>query len=217
LWFIQLVRILMFIPASEYPPDSSDDSQSRRNEAEIGKPVAERYTPALSSDSDSSASANIGTPSSALYGSIADGTPVETPAVVVDTANSDMENDGRFSDSWRVRQQSQQQQRPGSRQKWKVWGRFRKWFGFHVGIPVSLSVFFFASFALEVIYTSTPVIVNRYFDWNGAHAGTLLGGLSLSILPILFVSEKVARRYEERTILKVKPFVAQSRLVWQGR
>jgi hypothetical protein len=51
---------------------------------------------------------------------------------------------------------------------------------------------------------ATPLMTNRYFQWSGVQAAGFLGVLALAILPIHFFCESISRRYEERTVLKVR-------------
>lgn len=82
-------------------------------------------------------------------------------------------------------------------------GRVRKLLSYHVGIPVSMFIVVFVTFSTEAFFTSTPMLTHRYFAWSGAHACLFLGCLALSVVPIHSVCERIARRYEERTVIKV--------------
>lgn len=88
-------------------------------------------------------------------------------------------------------------------------GRVRKLLAYHVGIPVSMFIVAFVTFSTEAFFTSTPMLTHRYFGWSGAHACLFLGCLALSIVPIHCACERIARRYEERTVIKVS-FVVKS-------
>lgn len=86
----------------------------------------------------------------------------------------------------------------------KFLSRIHKFLLFHVGIPTTLAAITFATFATEILFTGAPIITEEYFGWSGAHASTYLGCVTCLILPIHFLCELVARRYEERIIIKVR-------------
>jgi hypothetical protein len=81
--------------------------------------------------------------------------------------------------------------------------RIRRIMAYNVAIPVTLALVVYTIFAQEVLFTSCALIADRYFGWRGNIAGFFLACLSILILPIDFVCEQVARRYEERTTIKV--------------
>ena len=81
--------------------------------------------------------------------------------------------------------------------------RIRKLLSYHVGIPIALMGAVYAAYALEVFFTSAPIVGCRYFGWSGAHAGILLACLAVLNFPINFICELIARRYEERTVIRV--------------
>ena len=94
---------------------------------------------------------------------------------------------------------------PRRQQKRKVltlMKRLRKLMAYNIGVPVALGLVVYTTFAQEVLFSSCAVIADRYFDWRGNIAGFFLGCLSLMVLPVDFVCEQVARRYEERTTIK---------------
>ena len=98
----------------------------------------------------------------------------------------------------------------GMRQFKTFVGRFRKLLLYHVGIPICLGTLIYVNFALEVLFTASPVITSGYFGLSGAVTGIFLGFLAFLILPISFVSEFIARRYEERTVIKVSSVATSS-------
>lgn len=77
-------------------------------------------------------------------------------------------------------------------------------FAYSVGVPVSLLLILYMKYAQEVLFTSCPMILERYFQWDGVRAGSFLAFLSVTILPANFVASHIARKYEERTIVKVR-------------
>jgi hypothetical protein len=206
LWLSHWARIHVLLPSEESNATLSDDDSAPKSKDCVVQPL--RETEMEGNDSDSSASINIGTPSSILYGSVADAATLLEPTILPPAYGSMNSSEEKAllsrsdSTTWGVRNNRQQLPRRGPRQ-WKVWNRLRKWLGFHIGIPLALTVFVFATLGLEVFFTATPMIMNRYFEWTGSRIGTLLTCLAMLFLPILWVSELVARRYEERTILKV--------------
>ncbi len=80
--------------------------------------------------------------------------------------------------------------------------RLRKLTAYNIAIPVMLALAIYTTFAQEILFSSCALIADRYFYWRGSIAGFFLGCLSLLILPVDFVCEQVARRYEERTTIK---------------
>lgn len=80
--------------------------------------------------------------------------------------------------------------------------RIRKLLAYNVAVPVTLATVVYAIYAQEVLFTSCALITDRYFSWKGNIAGLFMGSLSVLILPIDFICEQIARRYEERTIIK---------------
>lgn len=204
LWLVHLVRVLVQIRAGDDAPRPPNITSAEPEEEDVGKQSEKADT--RGSDSESSSSADIGTPSSVMQRSSSDAAHIDPIVTAFGTAEqrSDTENYTdetpglRRDEGWGT-----SQHRPGTRQ-FKTLGRFRKLFAMHIGIPVSLFVYVYATFALEVFFTATPLITDRYFNWTGAHSGTFLGCLAVLVLPIIFICEIVARRYEERTILKVR-------------
>lgn len=204
LWLIHLLRVLVQLRDQTNIPDSTRDSPVDTEEQATGGET-ERVT-SRDSDSDASSSADIVTPSSVLYRSSSEITHVD-PITTAFGGEHRSDNEIYFTDeSTALRRDEDRvpiQNRPASRQ-WKTLGRILKLFSFHVGIPISLLVFFYVTFASEIFFTVTPLITDRYFGWSGARAGTFLGCLAILVLPNVFICEIVARRYEERSILKVR-------------
>lgn len=83
-------------------------------------------------------------------------------------------------------------------------GRLRKLLRYNVGIPICLFVVLYTNYAIELCLSGTPLITCRYFGWSGVKAGLFLAGLIATIIPLHFVCEFVSRRYEERTVLRVR-------------
>jgi hypothetical protein len=207
LWLVHGARIHVLLPSEESNVTLSDDASAPTPKEGVVQPP--RETGIEDNDSDSSVSINIGTPSSILYGTVADAATLMEPTIVPPAYGSMNSSEKKALvprpdiTTWGVRNNNRQpSSRRGPRQ-WKVWNRLRKFLGFHIGIPLALTIFVFATLGLEVFFTATPMIMNRYFEWTGSRIGTLLTCLAMLFLPILWVSELVARRYEERTILKV--------------
>ena len=68
---------------------------------------------------------------------------------------------------------------------------------------MSILIILYIKFAQEVLISSCPIILDRYFRWGGGRAGIFLASLALTILPVDFFCGHVARKYEERTVVKV--------------
>lgn len=82
--------------------------------------------------------------------------------------------------------------------------RIRRLLAFNISIPVSLALIMYSTFSQETLFSSCALIADQYFQWRGDIAGALLGSLTVTMLPTDFVCEKISRRYEERTTVKVK-------------
>lgn len=80
--------------------------------------------------------------------------------------------------------------------------RLRKLMEYNIAVPLSLALLVYTIFSQEVLFSSCTLITDRYFGWRGSISGFFLSCLSLGILPIDFVCEQIARRYEERTTVK---------------
>jgi hypothetical protein len=144
------------------------------------------------SDSDSSEVAEIGTPSSLLYQKSFD-LPSETRLAEADPllipASSSPARQRKYLSVAR---------------QWKGFtSRLFKLLMYRLCIPLCFVVHAFVAVSTEAVFTSSPIIASRYFGWSGAHAATLLGACSALILPVYFACEWIARRYEERIVIKV--------------
>jgi hypothetical protein len=82
--------------------------------------------------------------------------------------------------------------------------RVRKLLSFNVAIPITLAMVVYTMFSQEVLFSSCALITNRYFHWRGSTAGFFLCSMTAMILPTDYLCEHIARRYEERTTLKVR-------------
>jgi hypothetical protein len=92
----------------------------------------------------------------------------------------------------------------GFRQVKTFASRIQKLLAYHIAIPLAFSLLFYVYFSLEVMFTACPIVTDRYFGWSGARAGVMLGCLAIIVLPVDFICEMVSRRYEERTVMKVR-------------
>lgn len=144
------------------------------------------------SDSDSSEVAEIGTPSSLLYQKsfdlnsevrLAEADPLLSPAL-----------------SSPVRQRKHL----SMARQWKGFtSRLFKLLRYRLCVPLCFAVHVVVAVSTEGVFTSSPIITSRYFGWSGARAAALLGACSALILPVYFACEWIARRYEERIVIKV--------------
>ena len=206
-WLVHVTHILMHSHLLR-ESDQKRSSQIQVNESKeeiVHKPVAAVNE---ESDSVSSSSAEIGTPSSVLYRPSLDTLePIEN-AISAMERHSDWENASANSPLARREEDPAGPllHRKQMSRHWKTVGRARKLLLFHVGIPITFLVYFYCSFALEVFFTATPFITDRYFEWSGEHSGLLLACLAAASLPLTFAGEIFARRYEERVLLKVRGF-----------
>ena len=201
IWLIHLIRVLVQLRPNPERSCSVDSASDITNE-EDDVPRA----PARERESESSSSEEIETPSSMLYRKSDPSPEVPIPAALrgVERPSDGMDSvPSELNNYQRVKEHSKSKQRRQFR-RWKSLVRVKKLLAFHIGIPVSLSIFVYATFAVETLFTSTPLITHRYFDWSGARAGTVLGLLASTTIPVQYVCAIAARRYEERTILKVR-------------
>lgn len=159
----------------------------------------EQVDASKASDSESSSSVAIGSPSTVLLRPSLDSVEPSPSAI------SSMENISNGVSLSNRREDDLTGFRQGrniSRQ-WRTVRRLRKLLAFHVGIPIALLIYSYATFSMEIFLTATPIIADRYFSWSGARAGTFLTCLISATLPVTVTSEIVARRYEERAVIKV--------------
>lgn len=80
--------------------------------------------------------------------------------------------------------------------------RLRGLLSYSIGVPLCLCIILYVKFAQEVLFSSCPIILDRYFRWGGGRAGIFLACLTLSIPATNFICGHIARKYEERTVIK---------------
>ena len=197
LWTIHFFRVLV-----EMPSRKPEQAQQGKFRVEVGGQVERTIQDNIGYSSSSSD--EVGTPASVLGQQIAAATTFDRLTkhlYGVGEGTSDIES--YTAESSVLGTVKDNHKTTSSKRQWKTASRFRKLIGFHVGIPVSMLVLFFSSFAMELFFSATPLITHRYFSWHGARSVSLLGGLTLLVLPVGYFCEVVARRYEERTVLKV--------------
>lgn len=190
LWFFQLVRLTFTVNPVRI---TADDVYQSKESVNIKKTDYE--DPAGNSSDSSSSEPAPGVPvrlfhqtpeMRGLEESVKDGTA--TPPSV--TANNT-----RRTDVTRHRKSRKR----GLKALMK---RLSKVMSFNIAVPLTLGLVVYTMFAQEILFSSCALITSRYFTWRGSVAGLLLGALSATILPVDFVSEQVARRYEERATIK---------------
>jgi hypothetical protein len=205
LWLIHLSFILMHSHVLG-DTDKNDLIGDQATALEAKEQDTNKPAVTVSEDSDSvSSSVDIGTPSSVMFRPSLDAVEPIDNAVSTMERQSEWENASTKSPLVRRDDDihgSFIHRRPISRH-WKTIGRARKLLLFHVAIPIALLVYFYTTFAMEIFCTATPFITDRYFSWNGEHSGVFLACLAAASLPLMFICEIVARRYEERFLLKV--------------
>lgn len=164
----------------------------------------EQVAASKSSDSESSSSAVIGSPSTVLLRPPLDAVePIQTAVSSMENISNTISQSNRRDDDL----DGFRQRRQISRQ-WRTLRRLRRLLAFHVGIPIALLIYGYTSFSMEIFCTTAPIIGDRYFSWSGARAGTFLACLLFMTLPVTVACEIVARRYEERTVIKVRDTTA---------
>lgn len=204
LWSIHFFRVLV-----EMPSRHNDNSNLPTKLSSPHKRNAETGGRSEGGGQDnisycSSSSDEVDTPASVLGRQIASATNFDRLAKHIYgsvDATSDIES---YTGESSVLGAVKEKQKTTSTRQWKTASRFRKLLGFHIGIPITMLIVFYTSFAMELFFSATPLITRRYFSWHGARSVSFLGGLIFLVLPIGYVCEIVARRYEERTILKVR-------------
>jgi hypothetical protein len=198
LWLLHMFRVSwqLFFQCSEKPVDDVEISSG----SIVVKNQASQNVGRVDEESDTSSSDEIGTPSSMLYGKVEEGTSQDNAEASIGLLEkiSPDECDESVPVRWEVE--------APKRRNWKTFARYHKLLSYHVAIPLTLLIYIFASFAMEVFFTATPIVGHRYFDfgWTGPKAASFLGMLMLLTIPIGLVCEIVSRRYEERVVLKVR-------------
>jgi hypothetical protein len=194
LWSIQFLRVM----CSGRPTATRNDGSFHNNTNGGNKEDVDYYQIAEHNSCDSS---------------ISDG---ETgPAELFRRPEEILEGDTRSVDSGNDPMMRGNQTKPvrradtngGKRRKPRKVGsllkRMRRLVSYNVTVSITLALTVYTAFAHEVLFTSCALIADQYFKWRGNIAGVFLGSLSVLILPIDLVCEQIARRYEERTTIKV--------------
>ncbi|KAL7562649.1 hypothetical protein ACA910_006342 [Epithemia clementina (nom. ined.)] len=155
-----------------------------------------------SSDSD-----HIGTPRSIWSSS-----KLAEDSVGLSSAGADVSGTVQLDDETAPLKQptSKEIRTRGPRGSKTVTARLRKLLSYHVAIPALLFIVFYVSFAIEIFFTATPLITTHYFDWSGLRAGAVLVLLTVLVPLVIFFCERVARRFEERVVLKRMIVVASA-------
>jgi hypothetical protein len=201
-WLIQLVRLLVHFKSPEIPRTASGDLGSVENSTAPIFDAPSVGSEASSTDSDARNPSTVFSPSIedlSNYGTI----PTNENESTEQKAYPKSQPRGGGESASLRRSHEQGIKRRGFRQLQLFAGRIRKLLAYHVGIPVSFLILTFVTFTTEAFVTGSLVITDRYFGWSGAHACLFLGILALSIVPVHFFCERIARRYEERTVVRV--------------
>jgi hypothetical protein len=210
-WVIHFVRILF-----QFTPQSGRDATKTALDGEqLEREGGEELAAASGTDYDSSSSDSDGNgqPSRGLARSSSD-TDTNSRDSLKATYGAaggisllPTDTDGA-TESTRLRPTSSSAdhgwKKRGFRQIKTFASRIQKLLAYHIAIPVAFALLSYVYFSLEVMFTACPIITDRYFGWSGARAGVMLGCLAIIILPVDFMCEMVSRRYEERTVMKVR-------------
>ena len=195
-WLIHLLVILVQCRVKEdiVPLCQNQIGSKRKNRNSDEKVEAPK-----SNNSESSSPAAIGSPSTVLSRPSLDSMEPISSAVssmesISNAASLSNRRDDQVEDFLAGRHVSRQ---------WRSLRRLRRLLAFHVGIPIAMLMYGYTSFSMEIFCTATPIIAARYFSWSGARAGTFLSFLLFAALPVTVACEIVARRYEERAVIKV--------------
>ncbi len=196
-WFVHLLVIVVKCRVKE-EPSTLPHSQiilKQKGPSSNGQVDASK-----ASDSESSSSVAIGSPSTVLLRPSLDSVePIPSAISSMENISNSVSLSNRREDDLSGFQQG----RNISRQ-WRTIRRLRKLLAFHVGIPITLLIYSYTSFSMEIFLTGTPIIADRYFSWSGARVGTFLACLLSATLPVTVASEIVVRRNEERAVIKVR-------------
>lgn len=202
LWFIHFIRTLVQFRGSELRADGDfvNSSMDASEEGENGHVEA-------SYDSDSSDSHRVGSPSF-LYPSSAGGTlQSEDPFRKAYGGTGDESGRPDVEESAKIESSFPEKRKNGIFRQIRTFaGRTRKLLRYSVAIPITLFTLLYSNWAIELYLSGTSVIACRYFGWSGVKSGLFLGALGLAILPLHWFCEFVARRYEDRTVLKVSGY-----------
>lgn len=199
LWFVHFVRVLVYFRATDLPSDNEIIRGSIDTDVPRGDGNGPHY------DSDSSDSHRMGSPSF-LYSS--SGTPLNSQDPFRDAGFAATDESGRpIVDETSIAETPkvyvEVRKREFFREMRTFFVRARKLFRYNVGIPITLFIVLYTNYAIELYLSGTSVITCRYFGWSGMKAGLFLAGLGATIIPLHLVCEFIARRYEDRTVLKV--------------
>jgi hypothetical protein len=196
-WFAHLLVIFFQCRVKEEP---SMPQERHIISKQKGLTIKEQAEASKSSDSESSSSAVIGSPSTVLLRASLDSVePMPSAVSSMENISNTVSLSNRRDDDLNGLHQNSHMKR-----QWRTFRRLQKLFAFHVGIPIALLIYGYTSFSMEIFCTTTPIIGDRYFSWSGARAGTFLTCLLSTTLPVTAACEVVARRYEERAVIKVR-------------
>jgi hypothetical protein len=72
----------------------------------------------------------------------------------------------------------------------------------HIAVPVTFFVYISANVVIEVVLTSCAMVTKRYFMWPGIRVGLFLIILSVSIIPVYYITAYFSSKYGERSLMK---------------
>lgn len=211
LWFTHCMLLLFFFQESpRVNSEDTDDSEEIEGEDEE---LAGKLGDESNDASDGSSEDGTGTPDSIFYRSSSDVTrdEVKTPYANVLKATfgkaagleSAVYMPATTEESDQTNRKRPMTLKRRLRKLRSFFARVRKALGDNVAIPVTLTVIVFVVISHEILFTSCPLITDMYFHWKGGHVSLLLGVLSVMVFPLYYVGEKISRRFDERTIIKV--------------
>lgn len=183
-WLFQTYRITRFLFFGSLD-DLQSVAQSKQSGRDKEEPTTARDDTTSSDDSDVAPSA----PGRLLYNTSSDVTDSIRRGVSAEQARIPLNYFPSTS---------------GAEKKlWKILlSRFRKFISYNVALPVTMALVVFVEATHEILFTSCAIITNRYFSWNGSHAGFFLGVMSAFVFLINFVCGSIANTYGERTVIK---------------
>lgn len=205
LWFGQLGFVCAFFKVED---GEAKERMEANNSAEVEQLLA-KYKPAvaaLNNDSDYSGSEELGkdsnssvrrSPSIKLTYGATDENDHSTEHLAPEAVEATLKKKSKEK-----RKHHKKSRKRRMRTLKSFPNRLHKLLSYSVAAPLCLLIVLFIKFAQEVLFSSCPMILNRYFRWGGGRAGIFMSFLTLAILPLHFICGHISRKYEERTVIK---------------
>ena len=197
LWLIHFIRVLVQFRGTDLRAGNDIINGSVEASKTRGDSIDAMY------DSDSSDSHRVGSPS-LLYPNSSGGLETEDRFSKAYGGSADESGHPEVEESPTEQPMVIEKRKGGLfRQALTFATRTRKLLRYNVGIPITLFIFMYTNYAMELYLSGTPVMTHKYFGWSGITSGLFLGAMGATIIPLHFVCEFIARRYEDRIVLRV--------------